>query len=190
MNNQDKKTSKAREEKIATVAKFSEKVVRAKALVFTNYQGMKHKQLEELKKAVKKLNAELLVTKNTLLNLALKSQKIESEKQTLKSPTATLFIYEDPIAPIKELAKSIKNIKLPLIKFGLLEGKPMNEPEVLRFSTLPTREVLIAQFVGGLKSPIFGLHRALNWNLQKFVMTLKAIEKTKEAPSNQPSATS
>jgi len=30
-----------------------------------------------------------------------------------------------------------------------------------------------------MKAPIFGLHRTLNWNLQKLVVVLKGIEKTK-----------
>ncbi|HSX40884.1 MAG TPA: hypothetical protein VLF68_04725, partial [Candidatus Saccharimonadales bacterium] len=60
-----------------------------------------------------------------------------------------------------------------------MDGQLISGEQVLKLATLPSREVLLAQFVGGLKSPIYGLHRALNWNLQKFVMTLKAIESKK-----------
>jgi len=50
---------------------------------------------------------------------------------------------------------------------------------VLRIATLPSREALLAQVVGGLKSPIFGLARALSWNLQKLLMTLSAVQQKK-----------
>ncbi|MBI2025992.1 MAG: hypothetical protein HYT06_01275 [Candidatus Levybacteria bacterium] len=58
--------------------------------------------------------------------------------------------------------------------------------QVMTLSSLPTREVLLAQLVGGLKSPIFNLHKALNWNLQKLVLTLNAVANTKPAQAQAP----
>lgn len=174
------KTNKAREQKTKVIAELGEKINKAKALVFTNYQGMTHQQIEQLKKALKTSDAELIIAKNTLLKRALEGEN-SKEEIDLKNPTATIFAYSDPIAAVKELYKIIKNLKLPVIKFGLLEGKLLDEKDVIKLSTIPSREVLLAQVVGGLKSPIFGLHRALNWNLQKLVMTLSAIQKNKSA---------
>jgi len=175
MKDDTTKTNKSRQKKEKIVAEVLEKVNKAKAMVFTNYQGMTHKQIEELKKALKPVDAELFVAKNTLLKRAVEGQ----EKEKLEGPTATIFAYSDIVLPLKELAKIIKNLKLPTIKYGILEGKAITAEEVLKVAALPSREVLLAQVVGGLKSPIFGLHRALNWNLQKLVMTLKAIENNK-----------
>lgn len=170
------KVSKNRENKEKLVAGLSEKVAKAKAIVFANYQGMTHVQLEGLKKALKASEAELVVTKNTLVKIALdqtKGLKIDD----LQGGTVTLFAYKDIVAPLKEIAKSFKNIKFPQVKFGFLDGKMISTEEVLRLGTLPSREVLLAQLVGNMKAPISGLHRALSWNLQKFVMTLGAIQK-------------
>jgi hypothetical protein len=61
------------------------------------------------------------------------------------------------------------------VKLGVMENKFLTGEQVLKISTLPTREVLLAQVAAGLKSPISGLHRALSWNLQKLVMTLQAV---------------
>ena len=179
MKNETTKISKNKQKKMAIVAQVSEKVGKARAMVFTNYQGLTHKQLEELKKALKKTNAELSVTKNTLLRIALKDHNISDIADKLQSPTATIFAYDDPIAPLKELTKMIKRLKLPAIKFGMIEGKVLFEKDVVRLSTLPPKEVLIGQFVSNLKAPLYGLHRALSWNLQKLVLTLSAIEKSK-----------
>lgn len=177
------KISKNREKKEKIVAEISDKVTRAKALIFAGYQGMTHIQLEQLKKAVKKADAELVVTKNTLLKLALakvgKETDETKETEVFAGPTATIFAYSDVILPLKELAKTIKNLKLPIVKFGILDGKTISAEEVLKLSTLPSPEVLLTQLVFAMKSPIFGLHRALNWNIQKLVMTLKAIESKK-----------
>lgn len=172
--------SAGREKKQQIVAELSEKVAKAKALVFTNFQGMTNVQIEGLKKTLKKVDAELMVAKNTLLFRSLENEKLKIEdKKSFEGPTATLFAYSDPIAAIKELAKTIRKLKLPVVKFGILEEKLLTEAEISRLSTLPSREQLIAQVVYGMKAPIYGLHRALNWNLQKLVLTLKAIEKSK-----------
>ena len=173
----DKKLSPNRKKKEKIVAELLEKVNRAKGFVFTGYQGLTHRQLESLKKAVKTLDADFVATKNSLILKAMEGKvKVDQE---LKNATATLFLYSDPVMPLKELAKMIKELNLPTIKFGILDGLQMTSEQLLKLSTLPSKQILLAQLVYGLKSPISGLHRALNWNLQKFVMTLKAIEKTK-----------
>lgn len=174
------KISKTKEKKQQIVAELSEKVAKAKALVFTNFQGMTNIQIEELKKTLKNVDAELVVAKNTLLARSLENEKLKIEdKKSLEGPTATLFAYSDIVNPIKTVVASFKKIKLPVIKFGIVEGKILAEAEISRLSTLPSREQLIAQVVYGMKAPIYGLHRALNWNLQKLVLTLKAIENKK-----------
>lgn len=171
------KVSKNREKKQEIVKQLAEKVSKSKAMVFTNYQGMTHKQMEGLKKALRKTDAELIVAKNTLLKRSLACPTWEEE--LTKGPTATLFAYSDIIAPLKELAKIIKNLKLPAIKFGIMDNQALTSDQLLKLASLPSREVLIAQVVGGMKAPIYGLHRALNYNLVKLVMTLGAIQKTK-----------
>ncbi len=199
----NKKISPNRAKKEKIVASLAEKLAKSKGLVFTNYQGLTHKQLESLKTAIKKLNADLVITKNTLLKFSLLNSKSEAlnSKQIQNSDdkntnlnnvsdfefrisnnqntTATLFLYGDPVLPLKEIAKAIKEFNLPQIKFGILDGKALTSDELIKISTLPSREVLLAQLVGGLKSPIFGLHKALNWNIQKLALTLSAIQQKK-----------
>ena len=179
------KAQKGKARKEVIVAEIAEKVQRAKGMVFTNYQGLTHLQLEKIKKAVKKMDADYVATKNTLLKIALsQSQNAQVKNQNeaneaFNQPTATLFLYGDPIEPIKALAKSIKEFKLPIIKFGLLDGNPITAAQVERLATLPALPQLRAQLVGTLNSPIQGLHQALSWNMTMFVMTLKAIETKK-----------
>ncbi len=174
--------SKNRIKKEGIVAEITDKRGRAKAIVFTNYQGLTHKQIESLKKGIKAVEAEFVVAKNSLLQKAMTDIK---EVESLEGPTGTIFAYNDMILPLKEVAKVIKQFSLPTIKFGILEGKIVTGEDVLKISALPTRDVLIAQFVSGLKSPIFGFHRALNWNLQKLVMTLSEVQKKKQAGGEQ-----
>lgn len=175
------KVKPALEKKKTIVAELVEKVEKAKAMIFVNYQGLTHHQLEAFKRELRKSEAEFVVAKNTLIKRALVSKDLKEVESHFQNPTATIFAYNDVVAPLKDLAKTIKTLKLPTIKFGFFEGKVVSESDVTKLATLPSREVLIAQVVGGMKSPLFGLHRALSWNLQKFVMTLKAIETQKSS---------
>lgn len=173
------KVSKSRHKKEEVVAELLQKVEKSKGMVFTNYQGLTHRQLEGFKKAVKALEAEYVATKNTLLKRVLEQTKQDDGSLQFNQPTATLFIYNDVVAPLKELTKIIKELKLPIIKFGIIEGKNISDAQVVKLATLPPLPVLQAQLLGQMKAPISGLHRALNWNLQNLVMTLNAIKEKK-----------
>lgn len=178
--NDKKAVSQNRVKKNDIVAEVTDKVNKAKTMVFTDYTGLTHKQLEEFKREIKKADAEYVVAKNTLLKIAL-GDKAEGQDDKFVQPTGTMFMYGDVVAPLKALSKMVKDTEKPQIKFGWMEGKVLTDKEVLKIATLPSREVLIAQMLGMMKSPIQGFHRALSWNLQKFVMTLAAIEKQKQA---------
>ncbi|MCL4353141.1 50S ribosomal protein L10 [Patescibacteria group bacterium] len=176
----NKKISSNREKKEQIVARLLDKTNKAKSIVFLDFTGMTHKQIEELKKSLRPLKAETFTAKNTLIKIALGKSQNSTLKIDLTGPTSVLFSFEDEVAALKELAKIIKSISLPAIKLGILENKALTGEEVLKLSALPSRDVLLTRLALGMKSPIFGLHRALNWNMQKLVLTLKAIE-TKKA---------
>ncbi len=178
----DTKISANRTKKIEIVAKLNEKIASAKAIVFTNYQCLTHKQLEGLKKNIKPLKAEFVVAKNSLVLRALEENKIKIEDESkFEGPTGTLLIYEDFIQPLKELAKLVKELGIPNVKFGIMEDKTLTSEQIMKLSTLPGRETLLTQIAVSLKSPISGLHRALSWNLQKLFLTLNAVATVKPA---------
>ena len=166
--------------KIETIKTISEKLNKSTSVVLTNYQGLTHKQLEELRKVIKKQNAEFVITKNTLLLRAL-SEYLGKEKLDLdvSGQTATLFSYADEIAPLKDLLKFAKTTNMPALKVGFLKTTQMSLEELNRLVKLPNKAALLAQLVGQMKSPLYGLHRSLNWNLQKFVLALSAIQAKK-----------
>jgi large subunit ribosomal protein L10 len=174
------KNNANRQKKSAVVAEVSAKIAKSKAMVFTNYTGLTHKQLEEFKREIKKVDAQYEVVKNTLLKRALSEHQIEvADPKAFDMPTGTMFAYGDIVAPLKILSKMIKDTEKPAIKFGVLDKAILSEKDVLTLSSLPSREQLLGQLVGTMKSPITGLHRALIWNIQKLVMTLKAVESKK-----------
>ena len=169
----------ATQKKIDQVKELTTKLEKAKALVITDYTGLTHKQLEELRRALKKTQAELTISKNTLLKRALTDVKKSISDTHLQGATATLFAYADEVAPLKALIKFFKDATHGTVRAGLLGATQLNATEIERLSTLPAREQLLAQLVGQLQGPLYGLHNALSWNIRKLVWTLEAVKSKK-----------
>lgn len=172
------RTGPARQKKEAIVEETAQRLNESVGVVFTNYQGLTHKQIEDLKRGLKEVGASFSVTKNTLLRLSLgKTDKFKDKikDEIFNDPTATLFIAGDIFEALKKLAKVNKDLGLPKVKLGILEGTIMDEAQVMKMASLPSRDTLIAQLVGTLNSPIQGLVVVLNGNLQKLVMVLSAV---------------
>lgn len=165
--------------KIDTVKDLITKLEKAKALVITDYTGLTHKQLEQLRHNLKKANSELTITKNTLLKRALHQVKKTVSETHLQGATATLFAYADEVAPLKELFKFFKDVSRGTVRAGLLGQAEMTAQEVEKLSTLPSRQQLLANLVGQLQAPIYGLHNALSWNIRKLVWTLEGVKAKK-----------
>lgn len=178
------KTSPNRQRKIEAVTGLQEKLKKAKAFFFTDYRGLTHKQLEDLRRSLKKVEAELIVAKNTLLKLAIQQfpkESLEQLESALNNPTAALLIHGDPVNAVKTVAKFIKNFQLPKVKIGFFEERIATADDFKKLSVLPNREILLATLAMRMKSPLYGLHYALNWNLRKFVLALEAIKNKKPA---------
>lgn len=172
------------QQKIDQVKNLTEKLGKAKAFFLADYRGLTHQQLETLRRALKKVEGEFVVAKNTLLKIALKESLKKKEEQLeteLKNPTATLFAYGDEIAPIKSLADFIKIHQLPKIKIGIFGGKISTEADFKKLASLPTRDVLLATLAMRLKGPVYGLHYAMRWNLGGLVRALDQVKKKKPA---------
>ncbi len=165
----------ATKKKTETVNHITAKVAKAKSIVLADYRGLKHKQLEELRKLLKKSEAEFVVAKNRLFKRAL-GDKAESRKDALEQTTAVLFSYADEVAPLKELLKYFKGAGAGRPKAGLLGTSLLSQSDVTRLSLLPTRQVLLGQLAGQLNGPIAGLHYALQWNLRKLVYVLSNVK--------------
>ena len=168
----------ATQKKIETVNELTEKVGKAKSIVFAEYKGIKHKQLEELRKSLKKVDAEFMVTKNRLMQRAL-GDAGKDASELLTNDTGAIFSYKDEVSGIKELNKFFKAVALGKAKGGMLGTKVLSEKDVIALSQIPSKEVLLAKLVGQLNAPISGLHRSLSWNLNKFVWALNAVKDKK-----------
>lgn len=160
--------------KIFTVQNLTQKLKDAKALVLADYQGLTVEQMANLREQVKEVGGELEVVKNRLLERAFKDGKWEVGSGKLTGPTAALWIYKEDLSPLKALDNFIQKTDLPKIKFGFWGQELISAERIKELARLPTMKELKAKLGGVLQSPTLGLTNALNWQLKKLILLLKA----------------
>ncbi len=166
---------KTRAQKEETVTKLAEKLADAKSVVFADYKGMTMSQLSALRTQLDDISAEFSVTKNNLLKIALKNNKMEIDEAILEGPVATLFSFGDEITPIKLLTKAIKDNQIGSVKGGIMEGEFMDQYKVNKLASLPSKDELRAKTVGVLVAPLHGIVGVLQANLRNLVYVLSQI---------------
>jgi len=167
---------------INEVKMLKDKLQQTKALLLADYRGLTVAQVQELKKNLRQHGAELIVTKNRLLKIALKQKKFPSQAEltdALTGPTIVLFCQNDEVGPIKALYEYAKKNELPEIKAGFLGKDFLAKNRVISLAQLPGIEELRAKLVGSLNSPIYGFVSVLSGNLRQLVYVLNAIKNSK-----------
>lgn len=157
------------------VENLAEELKSAKSAILINFSGMGVKTQQELKKRLSKVDAKMLIVKNTLFKLA--GEKADIPKETLSDTaltgqTALILTEKDPISPLQVLGKFAKEFEVPQLKVGIVEGYFQNKEELVKLSKLPGKDTLVAQVVGSIAAPMYGLIGTLQGNLQKLIFVL------------------
>jgi len=157
------------------------KLKESKGIILTDYQGMNVSQINRLRDELKEKKVEFRVTKNTLIEKASEELNIKELTKDLVGCTAIAFSSDDGVAPARLLNEYFKKNKIDLkVKSGLVEGRFLNQEKVIEIASLPSKDVLIAQIVAGVKSPLYSLVFVLQGPLRGLIYTLEAIKKEKE----------
>lgn len=136
------------------VEEIKEKFVDAKSAILVDFRGLTVDETTELRKKFREAGVEFKVYKNNLVKLAVKDTDFESLSQDLTGPNAIAFGYADPVVPakvIKDFAKDHKNLEL---KTGVIEGEYYDVDKIVEIADIPSRDELIAKFMGSIKSPV------------------------------------
>jgi large subunit ribosomal protein L10 len=161
---------------IEILKELNEKVGKAKSILFSDFKGVNSKDLTSFREEIREKGGEVVVSKNTLLKLALKENNTpEKASEALEGQTVAILAYQDPLATIKSFFDFSTKVEKLKAKAGVFENEYLSEKELDALSKLPSKQELIGKLVGSMKSPIFGLVNALNQTQSKVVYVFKAI---------------
>lgn len=142
-----------RNEKAAVVADVTTQVARSQTLAMAEYRGLTVEHLNKLRVDARAKGVYLHVVKNTLARRAVAGSPFEVAQGAMVGPLIYGF-SEDAVAAAKVLADFAKGNDKLVIKGGAYGGKALDANGVKALASIPSREVLLAQVAGLLKSPI------------------------------------
>ncbi len=156
------------EQKKQVVADLAEQIKASAAGVVVNYQGITVENDTALRKALREAGVKYVVMKNTLTGRACDMCGYGDMKQYLNGMTAiAISTPEDPIAPAKILKEYADKIESFQILAGYCDGEVLDAAGVNSLADIPSKEVLIAKFLGSIKSPIYNFAYAIQAVLDK-----------------------
>lgn len=173
--------TRAQKEQLRNI--LQDKLQRAKLAVLVKYQGLKVKDSEILRHSLRAAGIEMIVPKNSIVKIVLKSAGIEVSGDVLDQPLALVFGYEDEVRPAKEIVLFGKSFEVLQILGGILDKKMVDVSTIKALAALPSRQEMLTKMVGSLNAPILGLVNALAGVPRGLVRALGQIEQQKTTPT-------
>ena len=151
-------------------------------MIATSFTGLTVREISDLRRQLRAVDAELEVVKNTLARRACTAAGRDGLLEHLQGPTALVWAAGDPAQAAKVLndfgRASADRLAL---KGGLLDENRLDQAAGKRLATLPSREQLLAQLAGGVAAPLTGLAGGLNNLISGLARTLAAVHAQREA---------
>ena len=144
----------AKKEKQLIIDEIKDKLDKATSAVVVDYIGITVAQADSMRKKLRDADVDYTVYKNTLVKRAIEGTKYEPLAEVLEVPSALAISYDDAVAPAKVLNSAIKEFKKMEFKAGVVEGTYFDAKGMEQIASLPSRDELIAKFMGSINSPI------------------------------------
>ena len=167
------------EEKQKIAEDLRERFAKAAVIVLADYKGLDVASMNDLRRKLREEDIEFQVAKNTLLARAAKDTEVEKMQDFFQGPSAVALSYSDPVAPAKILTQFAKDNKALEIKCGVLKDKLLDVDAIKALAQLPTREVLLGQFLSVLNQVPTSFVRTIAEIPRSFLNVLTAIKDQK-----------
>lgn len=180
--------AKVLEEKKAFVASLVEKIQNSPAGVLVSYKGINVADDTKLRRDMREAGVDYFVVKNTMLRLAAQELGFSWDAELNGTTAIAISTTDDVIAPAKIIGDFAKKHDNYTVKSGYLEGRVIDESEVKRLASLPSKETLIAQVLYSFNYPIMQLAIACDAIVKKAEgnedMKVSELVAVKEAASD------
>ena len=161
-------------EKIESVQDLGEKFSSAPLAILADYRGLTVAEITDVRRKLRSVDGELLVTKNTLTKLAIKDTDTAVLTDHLAGPTAVAFGYGDAVAVAKVVDEAAKEYEAFELKAGVLDGELLESKQIEQLAKMPGRDELRAQLLALLMTPATQMVRVLSAPAQNLAQVLAA----------------
>lgn len=168
-------------DKISKVDVLKGHLTESKSVFITDYTGLNVAKLTILRKNLRENSVKYFVEKNTLLKIAAKETGYDGIVNYLQGQIAVAFAKDDPAIAAKILYNAFKENEKPVIRAFVLDKQTFPGTEIVRLAELPSREILLAQVIGAVESPLTAVIMSVDAVFQELVGTIDALAKSKSA---------
>lgn len=134
----------------------------AQSVVLVDYRGLTVEEDTRLRKELREAGVTYKVYKNTMMNFAFKGTDFESLAPNLEGPSAIAISTTDATAPARVLSKFAKTAPKLELKAGVVEGTYYDAAGIEEVAKVPSRDELLAKFLGSIQSPIANFARVID----------------------------
>ncbi len=179
------------ERKVKSVETLSKLLSDCTIAISTDFTGMSVGSMTELRHALRDSGTQYKVIKNNLVYLAAEEAGKPSVKDIVEGATGIAFGFDEPTVPAKAIADFIRANRVSLSICGAVLGdRVLAASEVEGLAQLPSKDVLVARFLGQLQSPITSLVYVLNGPISALARALQAVAEAKgreagESPTDE-----
>ena len=150
-----------RSEKEAVISDVTGLAAKAQTLVIAEYRGITVADMTKLRNNARSNGVSLSVLKNTLARRAVAGSAFEVVADQMTGPLIYGFSV-DAVAAAKVVAEFAKTNDKLVIRAGAYGGKALDVNGVKQLASIPSKEVLLAQLLGLMQSPISRTARVLS----------------------------
>ena len=166
-----------KEKKQSYIKEMTAQFEKSEAVLVTHYQGLSVKQLDNLRKQMRKHGIQFKITKNRITKIALKKSRCKDLSNLFTGPTA-VALSEDAISSAKILTKFSKENENLKILGGIMGKEILDVVAVANVAILPTLDEARAKIIGILRSPAQKIVSILLAPASK--IAILALEKSKK----------
>jgi large subunit ribosomal protein L10 len=149
-----------RSEKEAVISEVTSLAAKAQTLVIAEYRGITVADMTKLRTTARDSGVTLSVLKNTLARRAVAGSGFEVVSDQMTGPLIYSFSV-DAVAAAKVVSEFAKTNDKLVIRGGAYGGKALDVNGVKQLASIPSKEVLLAQLLGLMQSPISRTARVL-----------------------------
>lgn len=162
--------------KAEKIDELTGKLGRATMVILVQTQGLKVKDMNDLRSKMRAAKIEFQIAKNTLLRIATERNNMENvDKSIFNGQTAVALGYEDEVAAAKAVADYVRTSRVAVLKSGILGGRTLTAEQIENLARMPGgKNYAKAQVVGVIQGPVATTYSLLTAPLRDLCYVIQA----------------
>ena len=149
-------------------------------LFVSKFSSIPANEMDQLRKNLRKAGAGCFVIKNSIARVALEKANLATLSKLIDGSCFLTISGSDVALTSKTLIDFSKTHPGLAVEGGIVSGRLADVGMVKELASLPSREVLLALVVGGIKSPITAFVSVLTATTRSLLYALKGVIDKKE----------